>query len=136
MYSVSKTFSFCYGHRLMDDPGKCGGLHGHTAKATIVIESSDLDKLGMVCHFDELKDKVGKWIEQNLDHRMLLAEGDPLVKILKDQGERIVVLLGNPTAENIAKHIFDQSKQSGVPVSTVEVWESPTSKATYKTSDR
>ena len=136
MYSVSKTFSFCYGHRLMDDPGKCGGLHGHTAKATIVIESSELDKLGMVCHFDELKDKVGKWIEQNLDHRMLLAEGDPLVKILKDQGERIVVLLGNPTAENIAKHIFDQSKQSGVPVSTVEVWESPTSKATYKTSDR
>ena len=136
MYSVSKTFSFCYGHRLMDDPGKCGGLHGHTAKATIVIESSELDKLGMVCHFDELKDKVGKWIEQNLDHRMLLAEGDPLVKILKDQGERVVVLQGNPTAENIAKHIFDQSKQSGVPVSTVEVWESPTSKATYKTSDR
>lgn len=132
MYSVSKTFSFCYGHRLMNDPGKCGGLHGHTAKATIVIEADELDKLGMVCHFDQLKEKIGTWIEENLDHRMLLAEGDPLTKLLHEQGERVVTLAGNPTAENIAKMLFDETKAAGLPVSEVEIWESPTSKATYR----
>lgn len=134
MYTVSKTFSFCYGHRLMDDPGKCGGLHGHTASATIVIEASELDKLGMVCHFDELKEKIGKWIEENLDHRMLLAEGDPLAKLLKEQGEQIVVLAGNPTAENIARLVFEKTTLVGLPVARVEIWESPTSKATYRRS--
>jgi 6-pyruvoyltetrahydropterin/6-carboxytetrahydropterin synthase len=131
MYSVSKTFSFCYGHRLLNDPGKCGGLHGHTAKAAVVIEADELDKLGMVCHFDRLKDKVGKWIEENLDHRMLLAEGDPLAKLLKDQGENVVILAGNPTAENIARMVFDETTAAGLPVSRVEIWESPTSKATF-----
>ena len=132
MYSVSKTFSFCYGHRLLNDPGECGGLHGHTAKATIMIEADELDKLGMVCHFDQLKDKVGAWIEDNLDHRMLLAEGDPLVKVLKEQGEKVVVLAGNPTAENIARMVFEETSSVGLPVSQVEIWESPTSKATYR----
>ena len=116
----------------MDDPGKCGGLHGHTARAMIVIEADDLDKLGMVCHFDELKEKIGRWIEDNLDHKMLLAEGDPLAKALREHGEKVVTLAGNPTAENIARMVFDETKTAGLPVSQVEIWESPTSKATYK----
>lgn len=132
MYTVSKTFSFCYGHRLLDDPGKCGGLHGHTAKATVIIEAEELDKLGMVCHFDQLKEKVGKWIESNLDHKMILAEGDPLSTALREHGENVVTLAGNPTAENIARVIFDETKGAGLPVASVEVWESPTSKATFR----
>lgn len=132
MYSVSKTFQFCYGHRLLDDPGKCRGLHGHTAKVTIVLESDELDDLGMVHHFDVIKQKVGKWIEQTLDHRMLLSKKDPLVELLQKAGERPVLLDNNPTAENIAKLIFDHAKEAELPVKEVELWESPTAQATYK----
>lgn len=135
MYSVSKTFSFCYGHRLLNDPGKCGGLHGHTAKATIMIQSDKLDGKGMVYHFDVIKQKVGKWIEKNLDHKMLLSNKDPLLKILQENGEKVVTTDNNPTAEHIAKLIFDHARKEELPVSSVEVWESPTSKATYNKSE-
>jgi 6-pyruvoyltetrahydropterin/6-carboxytetrahydropterin synthase len=116
---------------LLGDPGKCKGLHGHTAKAAITIKADGLDELGMVCHFDELKKKIGTWIEENLDHRMLLSKNDPLCDVLKEHDERVVMLEENPTAEYLAKHIFDRCKEDGLSVTKVEVWESPTSKASY-----
>lgn len=132
MYSVSKTFSFCYGHRLLKDPGKCSRLHGHMARATIKLETEELDEKGMVCHFNVLKEKVGLWIESNLDHRMLLCKEDPLSKILRKAGEDFIEIDFNPTAENLAKYIFDHAEEEGIPVVEVELWESPTSKASYR----
>lgn len=131
MYTVSKTFSFCYGHRLLNDPGKCGHFHGHTAKATITLGAKQLDKLGMVCHFDNLKKKVGSWIEANLDHKTVLARKDPLYVVLKNYGEPVIAFDENPTAEFLAKLLYEHCKKEGLPVHCVEVWESPTSKATY-----
>lgn len=131
MFSVSKSFSFCYGHRLLGDKGKCRHLHGHTARATIVLETETLDDKGMVYHFDHLKQTIGKWIEDNLDHSMLLARNDPALETLKGIGERVFVLDKNPTAENIAKLIHDQARSQGLPVKCVEMWESDTAKARY-----
>lgn len=132
MYTISKSFSFCYGHRLLGDPGKCRHPHGHTAKATLVLASDALDERGMVCHFDRIKETVGKWIEENLDHTMLLSEGDPAVKALSSAGEKFRTLPFNPTAENITRMIFDVAQGFGLPVNKVEVWESETSKAAYE----
>lgn len=131
MYSISKSFSFCYGHRLLGDKGKCRNLHGHTAKVVIHLESGILDENGMVCHFDNLKNTIGKWIEENLDHAMLLSKDDPAAKVLKEIGERLYVMETNPTAESIAKLIHTQAKSQKLPVARVEMWESDTAKASY-----
>lgn len=131
MHTVSKTFSFCYGHKLLNDEGKCRHLHGHTAKATIVMGSEKLDENGMVVHFDRLKDTIGKWISENLDHHLILFDKDPLAPELKRLGERFLEIPANPTAENIAKLIFNKCQEFELPVASVNVWESETSRATY-----
>lgn len=129
MYKVSKTFSFCYGHRLLNDSGKCRHLHGHSARATFILGSEKLDEMDMVCHFDRLKETVGNWISDNIDHTMILSVTDPIAAALKDMGERIYCIEGNPTAENIARMLFNVGMEFKLPLIGVEVWESDTSKA-------
>ncbi len=132
MYTVSKTFTFCYGHRLMNDAGRCGNLHGHTARVTFVLGKETLDEHGMVIHFDRLKETIGEWIAENLDHTTLLCKDDPLTAALENAGERFRKLDVNPTAENIAKLLFNMAQGFNLPIRQVEVWESETSKATYQ----
>ena len=132
MYTISKSFSFCYGHRLLNDKGRCRHLHGHTAKALFVLGNDKLDKHGMVFHFDRLKETIGKWLEENFDHTLLLSEEDPMVKLLEKIGERIHTFPFNPTAENIARTLFEKAMSFGLPVIKVEVWESESAKASYE----
>ena len=131
MFSISKAFSFCYGHRLVGDKGKCRHLHGHTAKVIIHLEGEGLDDNGMVYHFDKIKQSIGRWIDENLDHAMLLSKNDPAAAALRDIGERIFVMDENPTAENIARLVYDKARSQGLPVTRAEMWESDTAKAIY-----
>ena len=131
MYSVSKTFTFCYGHRLLNDEGKCKNFHGHSSRVTITLESSGLDKNGMVLHFDRLKETIGRWISENLDHTLIISKNDPIKKVLDKMEEKHLAIDANPTAENIARIIFEKSAEFGLPVKSVDAWESETSKATY-----
>ena len=123
MYGVTRVIHFCYGHRLMDYSGKCRHPHGHNGQVEVTIESAKLDSLGMVVDFEEIKLKVQKWIDSELDHKMLLNKTDPLVKILTDLGEPVVVTEGNPTAEHISKMIFDYARRQKLPVVSVKLWE-------------
>ncbi|MFH1654425.1 MAG: 6-carboxytetrahydropterin synthase [Pseudomonadota bacterium] len=131
MYKINKIFTFSYGHRLLNDPGKCSRLHGHTGKVKITLGSKTLNESGMVCHFDELKTKIGTWIETELDHTLLLNENDPLAKELSKMGEHLKTFEGNPTAEKIAEMIFYAVKDMGFPITKVKVWESETSNAVF-----
>lgn len=131
MYSVTRLIHFCYGHRLLDYSGKCRHPHGHNGKIEIAIENSRLDELGMVMDFEDIKLKVQKWVDSELDHKMLLNERDPLVKVLKDMGEPVVVMDGNPTAESIARFIYDYAKGQKLPVKSVRLWETVNSFAEY-----
>lgn len=131
MYTVSKTFTFCYGHRLLGDEGRCRHLHGHTGQVTFTLGSDKLDERGMVFHFDRLKETIGGWISENLDHTMLLKRDDPVAEAMRQGGERFMEMDANPTAENIARMLFDKAKGFDLPVMSVEVWESETSRATY-----
>jgi 6-pyruvoyltetrahydropterin/6-carboxytetrahydropterin synthase len=123
MYQVTREISFCYGHRLLNYDGKCRNLHGHNGKAVITIESECLDKLGMVMDFGDIKKAISTWIDETLDHRMLLHKDDPLVPILVQMNEPICVMETNPTAETIAKYIFDFVQAKGFPVAEVILWE-------------
>ena len=132
MYAVTKHIHFCYGHRLMDYPGKCRYLHGHNGVVEIELASRQLDPRGMVWDFEEIKRTLQQWIDTTLDHTMLLRKDDPLVRILRRQKERLYVLDENPTAEAIAKLIFDYTQQLGLPITSARLWETQTSCAIYQ----
>lgn len=131
MFRVTREIHFCYGHRLLNYQGKCRNLHGHNGKAVITLESDQLDPLGMVVDFSKLKDVVGKWIDNNLDHRMILHRDDPALEFLQKQGEPIYVVDANPTAENIARLIYDCARGQGFPVTEVRLWETESCYASY-----
>jgi len=131
MYSVTREITFCYGHRLLDYDGKCRHLHGHNGRAVITLAATRLDELGMVVDFSRLKHVVGGWIDEALDHKMLLQRDDPVLPYLLEQGEPVYVLDVNPTAENIARLIFDYAAQQGFPVVEVKLWETETCYASY-----
>jgi 6-pyruvoyltetrahydropterin/6-carboxytetrahydropterin synthase len=131
MYSVTREISFCYGHRLLDYEGKCRHLHGHNGKAVITLAANGLDQLGMVLDFSRLKRVVGGWIDDALDHKMLLHKDDPVLPFLQAKCEPVFVLDVNPTAENIARLIFDYTEQQGFPVVEVRLWETDTCYASY-----
>lgn len=131
MFRVTREIEFCYGHRLLDYAGKCRHLHGHNGTAVVTLEGPTLDKLGMVVDFTDVKRVVGKWIDETLDHTMILHEADPMVPVLRERGERFVTMPTNPTAENIAKWIFDHAKEAGLPVVEVRLWETPNCYAAY-----
>ena len=132
MFRVTQEIEFCYGHRLLDYNGKCKHLHGHNGKAVIVLEGQTLDHRGMVVDFGDIKKQVAGWIDANLDHRMILNSADPVVEYLKQQGEPMYLIDSNPTAENIAKLIYDFARSQSLPVAEVCLWETFKSYATYR----
>lgn len=130
-YGVGREIHFSYGHRILNHSGKCKRLHGHNGKAMIEMAAPELDKLGMVVDFYKIRETIGKWIDETLDHRMILWEKDPMAEILKKAGEPIIVVGENPTAEFLAKWIYDKAVEMQLPVERVSLWESDNSFAVY-----
>lgn len=131
MFRVTRQIDFCYGHRLLNYAGKCRYLHGHNGRAVITIESDQLDERGMVLDFSDIKRIVSTWIDENLDHRMLLHRDDPVVPLLREMGEPLFLLDENPTAENIARLIYEFTARQGFPIVEARLWETPNCFATY-----
>jgi 6-pyruvoyltetrahydropterin/6-carboxytetrahydropterin synthase len=131
MFRVTRELSFCYGHRLLNYDGKCRHLHGHNGKAVLTLASPRLDELGMVMDFTRIKQVVSGWIDETLDHQMLLHRDDPALPLLRQLGEPVYVMEANPTAENIARLIFDFAAAQGFPIVEVQLWETDTCFATY-----
>ena len=132
MHAVTKIIHFCYGHRLLNYEGKCRHLHGHNGRVEIELSAKSLDRRGMVKDFTEIKRAIQGWIDTNLDHKMILCRKDPAVPALRKLGEPLHVIAENPTAENLAKLLFEQTKRMGFPVSSVRLWETEHSYATYR----
>jgi 6-pyruvoyltetrahydropterin/6-carboxytetrahydropterin synthase len=131
IYQVTREIDFCYGHRLLNYEGKCRHLHGHNGRAVIKISSQELDDRGMVLDFSDIKTVVSKWIDENLDHRMILHHEDPAIEFLQKLNEPMFLIDSNPTAENIAKLIYEVTAKEGFPVVQVDLWETPRCFATY-----
>jgi 6-pyruvoyltetrahydropterin/6-carboxytetrahydropterin synthase len=131
MYSVTKKVEFCYGHRLLDHDGPCRHPHGHNARVEIEVSAAALDGQNMVVDFTTLKARIKGWIDRELDHRMILRRDDPLVDALNNLGEPMHLLDSNPTAERIARLIFDAARDMRLAVTRVTLWETSSSSATY-----
>lgn len=132
MYMITKEVYFCYGHRLMNHPGKCRNLHGHSVKAAITIKRHELNEQGMVCDFSDIKACVERYIDEHLDHNFLLHKNDPIIPYLTETNERFLALNEHPTAEVLSKMIFQHIKQQGFDVDQVVLWETSSAQACYR----
>ena len=81
--------------------------------------------------FADVETMVKDWIDREFDHRLLLKRGDPLIGPLKELGEPVVVFEMNPSAEGIARTIYQYLADKGMPVKEVKVWETETAWASY-----
>ena len=121
MYEVKIRADFSAAHNLREVGGKCESLHGHNFIVEVAVESDTLDEGGMVVDFRLLKGKT-KAILDALDHRYL--------------NELSLFAKVNPSSENLAAYIFGelsrQIDRGSLRVSRVSVWESETSRATYR----
>lgn len=93
MFEISIKSNFCGAHRLIGYKGKCANLHGHNWEAEIFLRGTETNHLGMLVDFKKIKEAL-RIVLEKLDHQNLNAL--PIFKKI------------NPTAENIAKFIFDE----------------------------
>jgi 6-pyruvoyltetrahydropterin/6-carboxytetrahydropterin synthase len=132
MFRVTQQIDFCYGHRLLNYDGKCKFLHGHNGRAVISLQGETLDARGMLVDFTDIKRGLRGWIDTALDHRMILHRDDPLLPLLQGHDQPVYVIPHNPTAENIARLIFEYAQKQGFPVVEVVLWETRNSSAAYR----
>jgi len=137
MFRVEKRFTFPMGHRLSKNKGRCFSIHGHNFIVLVGVKASDLDENDMVIDFSNLKALVGGFLD-GLDHCLLLneADSDMAVKLL-GLGMRVITVDHDPTAEKLAKDIFESIEKAldkmypQVLMDYVTVYENENSKATY-----
>jgi len=132
MHIITKEVFFCYGHRLMNHPGKCRNLHGHSVKASISIKQEILNEQSMVCDFADVKACVDDLISQVLDHNFLLHKDDPIIPALIANQEQFLALDEHPTAEVLSKMIYRHVKTQGFNVDQVVLWETASACACYR----
>lgn len=86
-HQVRIELPFEAAHRLMNHPGKCRYIHGHSYRAAVVVERMHLGVDGMVADFADLKKMIGTWIDENWDHNIILQERDPILNLWFEAGD-------------------------------------------------
>jgi 6-pyruvoyltetrahydropterin/6-carboxytetrahydropterin synthase len=121
MYEISVDYSFAAGHALRGYKGKCENVHGHNYKVRVTVGGAELNAIGLVMDFVDLRGAL-KALAERLDHRFMndIPPFDTL----------------NPSAENLAKYFYDglepTARSQGVTLQSVTVWETDTTSATFR----
>ena len=113
--SIAKSFTFEAAHVLPNHTGKCKNLHGHSYRLEVLVEGpvqTTGSEEGMVMDFARLTDVVEREIVIPLDHQYLND-----------------VVAFAPTAELLAEEVFRRLTSAGIPVSRIELWETPKARA-------
>ena len=128
MYQIRIEIAFDSGHRLLDYDGKCAFPHGHTYRAEVFLSAADLDPLGLVYDFTDLKDRIKGWIDANWDHAFLANSKDTeLIAGLAPvaQGRIYKFQEENPSCEVMTRVLFRKiTELCGVAPAKVRLWES------------
>ncbi|HEY6186776.1 MAG TPA: 6-carboxytetrahydropterin synthase QueD [Pyrinomonadaceae bacterium] len=121
-FEVMIERNFSSAHQLRGYKGKCENLHGHNYRVEIYARGAELDNIGLLVDFGELKEAADE-VVQYLDHRNI-NELAPFDEEL------------NPSAENLARYILERVAarvgDDRVSVYKVRCFETPTSVATYQ----
>ena len=121
MYEIEVKVAFEAAHLIRGYAGKCARLHGHNWEVTAIVRGAELDELGMLIDFKILKSELKKVLDE-FDHRFL--------------NELEQFITENPTAENLARKVFERLSTAEVFTGTtklhgIKVCESPNSSVTY-----
>jgi 6-pyruvoyltetrahydropterin/6-carboxytetrahydropterin synthase len=123
MFQVSVEETFSAGHALRGYRGKCENPHGHNYRVRVTLEGAQLDSIGLLCDFTELK-QVMRGIIAGLDHQFM--------------NDLEMFRTVNPSAENMAKYFYDEitrqlkSLPPGARVTDTIIWETDTTRAQYR----
>jgi 6-pyruvoyltetrahydropterin/6-carboxytetrahydropterin synthase len=121
-FEVMIERNFSSAHQLRGYKGKCENLHGHNYKIEIYARGNELNNIGLLIDFVELKEAADDLVTY-LDHKNL-NELEPFVT---EQ---------NPSAENVARFVLERLAKrlsdDRVQIYKVRCFETPTSVATYQ----
>lgn len=118
MFELTVCEHIASAHYLRNYVGKCANLHGHTWRVEVTVMGEQLNDVGMLIDFVEMKEKLGRLVKE-LDH------------VCFNELEYFKTV--NPTSENIAKFIYQKLSPELKPckIKNVCVWESPITCARY-----
>ena len=111
---VRRSFDFEAAHQLPHHPGKCRRLHGHSYRLVVAVDGSPDATTGMVIDFSDLKRIVKARVLDRLDH----ASANDLID--------------NPTAERIARWIWDELREQLAGLCEVELHETRNCSVVYR----
>lgn len=137
MYTLQTSACFDSAHFLKGYEGKCSNIHGHRWKVEITVGSDTIEESGqdrgMIVDFKTLKDDLAE-ICNNYDHCLIIESGSLMentYEALKAEGFKIVEVDFRPTAENLAKHMYELMEKKGYCVILSKVYETPNNCAGY-----
>lgn len=142
-YEIDKEIEFDAGHRVPLHESKCKNPHGHRYRVVATIEGELITQgpeSGMVRDFSIVKDCLTRLVHDKYDHGFIIAETDfPLQTAFgiglgetNTYGWKVILVPFYPTAECLAKSIYDDVKKELPNLLSISVWETPTSVATYR----
>ncbi|MDF5756637.1 6-carboxytetrahydropterin synthase [Spongiactinospora sp. TRM90649] len=105
MHEITVRHTFEAAHRLPHLPGKCTSLHGHSWRVAVTVAAPSLDAAGMVVEFGAFKALLRAWIDERLDHGVMLGGDDPLAAVLAEHGKVFSSAGWWPTVESVARLI-------------------------------
>ncbi|HMO13535.1 MAG TPA: 6-carboxytetrahydropterin synthase [Pirellulaceae bacterium] len=138
-----KQIDFCAGHRLLNHGGKCENLHGHNYRLQVHVSAKELDSVGRVIDFVEIRNLFKAWIDEHWDHGFVLAEFDSnaIEAVKQVQPHKLYLIPWNPTAELMARYLMERvvpqlglDEQRDVRVPKLVLWETETSFAEVQCS--
>jgi 6-pyruvoyltetrahydropterin/6-carboxytetrahydropterin synthase len=107
-------FSFAAAHRLPRYEGPCFRMHGHNYRFLVALDGEVDPATGMVADFGVVKQVVQELVLARVDHRTLND------------------VLENPTAENIARWIWEVLEARLPGLAEVRLYEIPDCCVTYR----
>lgn len=157
--TISRRLQFCAGHRVYGHENKCSHVHGHNYVMQLHAQAHELDAKGRVIDFSVLKYNMLRWIEIHWDHGFIVNEADVQLAALLERApscqaqpgatanedgivkQKLYKMNGNPTAENMARHLlFDICPKlfhgTGVKVVKIELWETENCRAVVECHNR
>lgn len=114
MQIIHRKGSFDSGHRVMNEKFKCFQLHGHTYLYTLNFSFEESESIGYALDFKEIKRTYMQWIDDILDHGMILNPCDEKpIALVREMGSKLWLMslngegvYCNPSVENIAKEVY------------------------------
>ena len=92
--TIMRRIKFCAGHRLFGHGGKCEHFHGHNYVADFFVTGDQVDSVGRVLDFADLKARVKGWIDEHWDHwdhSFLVFDKEMCPKVLEGSETRSAV---------------------------------------------